>query len=284
MPNAKIVWLASYPKSGNTWLRILLSNLQADTNKPININDISDHGIASAKPIFEQQLGIDVSDLSNDEIDRLKPEIYCNHIKKQPRDLYLKVHDAYQINSNKQPLFPKTCSLGVVHVVRNPLDVAISLANHLDLSFAQSVTVLNNSNYQFCGKSDRDHHQLTQYLGNWSHHTQSWQQADMPVHLVRYEDLKADTLGTFSKIIAFMGLEYTDTQIEKAVRFSDIKELQKQEKSHDFKERPSKAKRFFRKGDTGDGALLLDHDQQQSIIEAHQATMRTLGYLPEIKP
>ncbi len=71
-----IYWLASYPKSGNTWLRSFLSNLQQDGDAPADINELATGTIASARDWLDEALGFDSADLSADEIDRLRPAVY----------------------------------------------------------------------------------------------------------------------------------------------------------------------------------------------------------------
>ncbi len=73
----RIVWLASYPKSGNTWMRAFLSNYLADGDKPVDINSLDTGGpIASARTIFDEAVGVEASDLTQDEIERYRPRVY----------------------------------------------------------------------------------------------------------------------------------------------------------------------------------------------------------------
>ena len=73
----RTVWLASYPKSGNTWFRLLVANLSADDGKPVDINDLPERGgIASARAPFDHLLLIDSGLLTHDEADSLRPRVY----------------------------------------------------------------------------------------------------------------------------------------------------------------------------------------------------------------
>ncbi|HJX72016.1 MAG TPA: hypothetical protein VJ346_08695, partial [Bacteroidales bacterium] len=69
----KIVWLASYPKSGNTWFRIFLTNLLNHTNEPVDINNLYPSTIASSRSLFDEATGLESSDLTLDEIELLRP-------------------------------------------------------------------------------------------------------------------------------------------------------------------------------------------------------------------
>ena len=70
-----IYWLASYPKSGNTWFRTFLRNLIEDGDQPADINDLSTGSIASSRGWLDEVLGFDTAELDPDEVDRLRPEV-----------------------------------------------------------------------------------------------------------------------------------------------------------------------------------------------------------------
>ena len=105
-----IIWLASYPKSGNTWFRIFLTNLRGDNDQPADINDLDCTPIASARESFDDEVGIEASDLTPDEIDRLRPAVYETLAAHADEPLFMKVHDAYTLVDGASPLFPKTAT------------------------------------------------------------------------------------------------------------------------------------------------------------------------------
>jgi len=139
----RTVWLASYPKSGNTWLRMLIANVSADDDKPVDINDLSERGgIASARGSFDYLTLIDSGLLTHDEIDVLRPRVYEELASgaqddeyDQPTDAppvrFVKAHDAYTLTSKGEPLLAGARGAsGAVVIVRNPRDIVASLANH----------------------------------------------------------------------------------------------------------------------------------------------------------
>ncbi|NOZ51459.1 MAG: sulfotransferase domain-containing protein, partial [Chloroflexi bacterium] len=71
-----IIWLASYPKSGNTWMRVFLTNYLRDSDEPAEINNLDGGPIASARDIFDRVIGVESSDLTAEEIDRFRPAVY----------------------------------------------------------------------------------------------------------------------------------------------------------------------------------------------------------------
>ncbi len=112
----RTVWLASYPKSGNTWFRMLVANLSAKDGKPVDINDLPERGgIASARGPFDYLSLIDSGLLTHDEIDGLRPRVYEELASgaeddeyDKPEDMppvrFVKVHDAYTLTPQRRAL------------------------------------------------------------------------------------------------------------------------------------------------------------------------------------
>lgn len=293
---SKIFWLASYPKSGNTWTRIFIANLMSETG-PIDINQLNTGNIASSRDWVEQALGFDINELSHDEIDKLRPLAYQYLSQHSDAIEYHKVHDAYsyvddvKLNSNqistkinKQALFPNNATRGVLYLVRNPLDVAISFAHHCDWSIDTTINNMGNSQQVFCGGSNKFYNQLRQHLYSWSEHVQSWLDASHSNKLfVRYEDMKLRPFTTFTKIATFLELPHDEPSIKIAINNSEIKQLQAQEEANTFKEKSSGAERFFRKGIVGDWQETLTSRQVNQIVNDHGRLMNHFGYLDDEK-
>src|SRR5687768_15299566 len=89
-----IYWLASYPKSGNTWMRAFLAGL-VDEKAVVDINALQIGELASSYEWVEEALGFDISELSQDEIDRLRPHAYRWIAGQMGKLDYHKIHDAY---------------------------------------------------------------------------------------------------------------------------------------------------------------------------------------------
>jgi hypothetical protein len=101
------------------------------------------------------------------------------------------------------------------------------------------------------------------------------------VEVIRYEDMKLAPHATFSRAARFLQLTTNPQKIDKAIRFSDIKELQRQEAELGFHEKPAKTERFFRKGVVGEWQEKLSEEQIERIIEDHREVMRRFGYLDD---
>jgi hypothetical protein len=280
----KIVWLASYPKSGNTWFRAFLTALLGDGS--LDINMMKTDGIFSSRSIFNDATDIDSTYLYDDEVKQLLPEVFTEVISHydKPR-LFVKVHDAYSKNSSGAPIIPAGPTLCALYFIRNPLDVAGSFANHNASSIDESIALMNKP-LGILAKQKRQrgemnvNNQFSQLMLSWSGHAESWTSAEVPfpVMVIRYEDMLQDTLNTFSKAVAFVGLEKTKEEIERAVYESRFEKLKEQEQEKGFMEKNRKSESFFRSGQSGGWKKELTPEQIRSIVTAHRTVMETYGY------
>lgn len=277
-----IFWLASYPKSGNTWTRSFIANLTHEEETAVDINELYTGSIASGQHWVEEALGIEIDELSQDEIDRLRPDAYRWIAENQTDPGYHKIHDAYTYLADEEPLIPPEATRGALCIVRNPLDVAISFAHHSHISIDKSIEHMGRSNYAFCARSDRMHNQLRQWLLSWSGHVRSWLDAPGIDRLVvRYEDMQQQPLQTFSAVARFLKLPADQASVSGALEHCAMEKLQQQEAEKGFKEKMSRARSFFRKGIAGDWIETLDKQQVTQIVNDHHEMMAQLGYLDD---
>ncbi len=277
-----IIWLASYPKSGNTWFRVFLTNLRGEQKAPAGINELDGGPIASARGIFDHEVGIEASDLTADEIDRIRPEVYEQLAANSDETLFMKVHDAYAFVDGQYPLFPKIATKGAVYFLRNPLDAAVSFAHHSGWDYDRAISEMAIRDFAFCGKPKRLHKQLRQKLLTWSGHVKSWtEQTTFPVCVLRYEDMKQNPLETFTKAVRFSGLEYGKDEIQKALDLSAFERLQRQERETGFNEKSPSSELFFRKGKVGSWRGELTEKQAGQIVKDQREVMHRFGYLGE---
>lgn len=298
-----LYWLASYPKSGNTWTRSFIKamhNYQSLKNKNkliaqktdseeelqltddglIDINSLGTGAIASGRGWVEQILGFDTADLNQDETDALRAEAYRWYAKQMNTLAYHKIHDAYTYLPDGTPLIPPKATLGALCIIRNPLDVAISFANHSSCSIDKSIQMMAQINHAFCPGNFNLPNQLRQWLLTWSDHVTTWTEADKLNKLVvRYEDMKQNQLNTFTKIAKFLQLPSDKKTVELILNQIRIERFQAQEAKDGFPEKGAKVKSFFRKGIVGDWQATLTKKQVNTIINDHHAVMQKFGYL-----
>lgn len=276
-----IVWLASYPKSGNTWLRVLLTNYLKDADEPADINKLPGPG-AGSRECFDRWAGVEGSALAANVVDRLRPEVYRRVARDADDTLFVKVHDVWARVDTGEPMFPADVTLGVVYIIRNPLDVAGSCAHHWGMSMEAAVERMCHGSDGRAPSPPGLPGQLRQQVGPWSHHVRSWvDDSGAPVHVVRYEDLSADPGGVFGGVVKSCGLDYDDDRVKKAVAFSAFAELQRQEASAGFRERSTAAPgAFFRRGEVGSWRDELPGQLAERLTAAHHETMGRFGYEP----
>jgi len=286
----RTLWLASYPKSGNTWMRLLLANLAEGGDRGVDINRLPG-GIASARGKFEHLTLLDSSLLSHDEIDALRPRVHAAQAaddnvtdddEEPASDLpvrFVKVHDAYVYTSENEALLAgEGAACGAIVIVRDPRDIAPSLANHIRFGIDEAIAFMNDARACFSGRVDRAHLQLRQRLLTWTAHVTSWLgQTDIPVHLVRYEDLQDDPVATLRAVLGFAQYSASTAAIERAVRLSGFERIAALERQSGFREAPSQ-RRFFRRGMAGAWRDELTPAQAARIEEDHAAMMQRLGY------
>jgi len=282
-----IVWLASYPKSGNTWLRVFLANLMTGESKPFQINHLSRIIPGSAsRAAFDGELGIDSADLDYDECDRLREGYHRFVAGRTSATLFYKIHDAFSFLPDGTCIVPRDVTKGAVYLVRNPLDVAVSYANHAAIGLDQAIDWINREDACLFGDRRRPHTQLRQRLLSWSGHVRSWTERDwgFEVHVMRYEDMKQEPETVFTRTARFIGMDAPTGRIRKALEFSDFKELKSQEERKGFAEKPMHCRSFFNQGKTGTWRTVLSAVQVRRIVERHGEMMDRFGYLEDGEP
>lgn len=278
----KIIWLASYPKSGNTWLRAFLTNLWGKQAEPADINELSGGPIASSRYVFDEAMGIEASDLTATEIELYRPAVYEHMATINEQTLFMKTHDAYTYNQAGHPVLSRSAIQGVIYLIRNPLDVAISYAHHSSITLDEAITWMGNTQHCLARSQRGISHQLQQRLLTWSEHVLSWvDEPNLPLQVVRYEDMLADPVAIFTAIVRFAGLPDDPQQIERAIAFSRFEVLQAQEYQRGFGEKPPGMESFFRQGRAGAWRERLNPAQVQRIIDDHGPVMYRFGYLNE---
>jgi len=277
-----IVWLVSYPKSGNTWLRIFLSNYLHNAQEPISIDDIESTPVSNSSSDFEEVIGLNPNEMDPDEIDFYRPEMYrvlSMEAEKMGGISYKKTHDAYTINTNNVPVFPDDISKMALYIIRNPLDVCVSFANQSGHKAASVVKLITSEKAQIAVKKLG---QFRQKLLSWNGHVQSWQQQSLiPVHLIRYEDMLMNPAEAFGSMVKSLELDYDEERLSRAIGFSNFDLLKKMEDQNGFPEKLQTVRNFFWKGKIGNYREILTTEQIQRIVDHNYVSMKQFGYIDE---
>lgn len=276
---SEIFWLASYPKSGNTWLRMFLANLLRDDGHPVDLDspDLARQRSNNTQ-IFDDAAGVEASDLTEEEVERFLPRVFRHLARISPQTLFLKTHAAYGFLPHGEPLIPSDVTAGAIYILRNPLDVAISFAHYSVLPVDRIVEAMATG---YCASPNRSIGILNPRLPPWSEHVLSWSEGPpFPVHPVRYEDMQERPLETFSALARFCGLPSDAGNVERALRHSSFARLRAQEQERGFAERPEFTSAFFREGKANIWKGALSDSQVARIVDRHEAVMRRFGYLP----
>jgi aryl sulfotransferase len=277
---ANVVILASYPKSGNTWLRLLLANLLNPGSEPVPINNIDLGRFGTRRQKFDDYSGWEGSDLSDRELDFFWPDVLIRQAAESPNTLFLKSHTMLYRNPAGEWIYPREIVRAVLHLVRHPFDVAVSFANHCGTSLEEAVDAMLMPGYIAAKQYDRASTSLPQRYGSWAEFNASWLKAAQayPVTSLRYEDLLLDPNGNFAILARAAGLEFSLEKLAQAIDFTRFDRLQAAEMEAGFQERLKHGGKFFRAGRRGTGREVLNRVLRARIVEACGEIMEALGY------
>lgn len=265
------VWLVSYPKSGNTWLRIFLSNYRNDGDEPAKLDTaLLGSQIHLSRHLFDETMGLTSSELSDAEITYFRHKFHQQFVEKYEGTTFTKAHEAYS------SAFPSSERCRAIYVVRNPLDIAPSFAHHEGYSIDKIISHMDDRGAHVRhGETAFDEH-----IGRWSQHVTSWAEQDaLDTLIIRYEDMIDDPVQTFGKIVEFSRFELDQSKLHKALDQSRFDRLQAEEAATGFLERPQYAEKFFRSGQAGGWKGALTEQQIAQISSDHQAAMQMFGYV-----
>jgi aryl sulfotransferase len=272
----RTVWLASYPKSGNTWFRAVYSALRTD-----GAPDLGALGtIASSRERFDDALSIPSSDLTRDEIEYLRPRA-DDVVDEEFDHLHLqKIHDQLSSGPASRYIVSVAATHCAIYLIRDPRDVAVSLAHHNESGVDWAAVKVNDPGTAISNRTDDISDQLLQRVGSWSVHVRSWvDNAPFPVHPVRYEDCLADPIAVFGAAFSAAGFDIETDKLIDAVKQSSFAALREREGAEGFREARSRSAPFFRQGTAGGWREQLSQGLADDIAAAHAEVMARFGYL-----
>ena len=272
-----LVLLASFPKSGNTWIRCLLTAFA--TGAPLSdLGRLAAPAMLSVRQQFDDHTGISSADLGLDAIDALRPGFHRAVSEGLEGPAYVKLHDRFYRNNAGDAVFAADAFRGVVHIVRHPCAVAASYAHHLNNTIDHAIDLMADEAAMHDWRPDSIATVIPQRIGSWSSHSASWQdQEEIPRLTLRYEDLLRDPERQFASILEFAGEDADRAKIARAVEATGFEALRSIEAEKGFHEKVTEGS-FFRMGRADKWRDELSEAQIERIVSDHGAMMARFGY------
>ena len=282
-----IIWIASYPKSGNTWVRMFLRSYFLPDGKSFSIN-------SKGSDSFEvlnfpgtkilQELNIDFNKFENIVKNWVSIQDYINLNNKTN---FLKTHNG-NFTINNYPFTNTDNTAGGIYIVRDPRDVAVSMSHHSNMNNESVVEYLITNQHEIAhidknSKKEKQDSFKKSIMGTWSMNYLSWKSyKGRKIHFVRYEDLINDTKNEFLKILEYLknivNFNIDEEKLNKAIIETSFDNLSNMELKNGFIEQ-SWEKNFFRKGKIGDWKESLDNKLSKKIEDTFYKEMKDLGYI-----
>ena len=272
----KIFWLASYPKSGNTWIRAFLTTYIFSQNNNFNFDLLNKIPIFPNKSQIQEL--VDLKELKKNKLDISKYWIPAQQKLNLNKSLkFLKTHTACVAHEGRW-FTDETNTKGYIYTVRDPRAVACSKAHHSNLSMEESVNALiNRDEIGYNGPN-----KLAEISSSWKINYLSWKKKkNFEGIIIKYEDLVDNTEKEFKKILLFLkkinNIEIDEKKFLKSINSCQFLKLSKLEDLHGFVE--STGGKFFRKGTKDSWKNDLSKDLRKKIEENFKDEMIELGYL-----
>ncbi len=276
-----IIWLASYPKSGNTWVRLFLNSLVFTSDALVNINDIRLEQFPTRKYF---------KDITNNVDDLTEFIQNCNYAQSKlnldNKIKFFKTHNGlWKIGQHR--FTDNENTLGVIHIVRDPRNVVTSIKNHYNYqTYEEALDFIKDEN-KILGKiGSKKEEDLPTIVSSWKLHYKSWKNLgglESKYILIKYEDLIKDPLREFTRITLFIEkiskIKFDEKNILKAIENTKFDNLKKQEELKGFKESPKNSVKFFYLGPKNDWQNILDKKIKEDIEISFRNEMQDLGYL-----
>ena len=280
--NNNIIWLASYPKSGNTWMRSILTSLVFSKDKKFEfelLKNITEFDIPFYYQFLLKNNNNDFNYLKNIQVISKYWIKAQEHFNLSQKTKFFKTHSSNISYIGKNYTDEKNTK-GVIYLVRDPRDVIISYSKHLNKNIDDVIDIMQKENtitYSHKGN-------LPILLSRWDYHIFSWFNLKVPKIFIKYEHLLENTEGVVSQLIQFLNkemnydLDIKEDDINNVIQNTSFNNLQKKEKLEGFPE-ASKNSRFFRSGTKKQWENILDKKQQQKIIKSFKIPMEKFEYI-----
>ena len=278
-----IIWIASYPKCGNTWIRSLLSAYYFSKDGEFEFSLLKN---------IKQFPSIDFFQKSIDSVEEASANWIPiqKKIKETNKVYFLKTHNvfgSYKGNSFTSPEY----TLGAINIVRDPRNVITSLMNHFSIKEEEALKLISNVNRNLRDRNDKNNYATYSFISSWNNNYNSWKfTKNINKILIKYEDLEDDIERSFTRIIEFTNKimrkenKIDIKKLKRSIETTSFDLLKKKEEKEGFDEAiyssdDGKNKSFFNLGKKNDYKKLLKKKTVQSIEDIFKKEMKELGYL-----
>jgi hypothetical protein len=272
----QLVWIASYPKSGNTWVRAFLHNYIRQGDAPYDINRLTDLSASDVNAErYNRHDPRPASRYSIADVQRMRRLVHQDLTALDKTLVFVKTHNA-RLQVEGAPLITPEVTAGAIYIVRDPRDVAVSYSAHLGRSIDDTIARMADPQAATGGTDAK----VYERHSSWSVHVRSWTYPSDPrTRVLQYEALVAAPEAVFAEMIAWLGQPPPAARLKRAIAFSDIAELRAQESARGFKERVAGSTApFFGAARPGGWRNVLSPVQQARIERDHGTMMARFGY------
>ena len=278
-----IIWLASYPKSGNTLLRSILSSYFLSNDGEFKFENLYQ---ISQFPLLKHFTSINV-DINEDKAifkNSINAQNFINKEKGKVR--FFKTHSSFSKIDNYN-FTDLQNTLGVIYIVRDPRNVVNSLAHHYNFSIDEAIDTMIDKK-KFMSRTDKN---AEVFAGSWNFNYYSWKNLDQykKYFLIKYEDLIINKKSIILKVFKFlnslgMKFDIDMTKLNKVIKTTEFEEMKNLEQKETFTEamideKTGRRKIFFNLGPKNDWRVNLDKKNKEKIEKAFSKEMEELGYL-----
>lgn len=270
------IWVCSYPKSGNTWMRTLLREYitRLKGQPPFECNDVSHYWYQTVSP-----RPTDTMDAL--EYLQLRPAAMMHlttvqRYRQKPKPAAVVKSHMLAGAFEGIPFFSPLWVDHAVYIYRDPRDVLPSLADHMGKTLVEAADMMSDDTATI-GSPER--YKLAQPLGTWSEHALTWiNQNSVHTTSTSYENMHKDTGRELRKVLRHCGIEVDQDLVAEAVEASTFDKLRAQEEEEGFVETSENQERFFRRGEVGSHKDEVPRPLRRRIERDHGDMMKMLGY------
>ena len=279
-----IIWIASYPKSGNTWVRSIISSLIYSADGNFDFDLLQKIKQFPSKKHFENF----TNDFQN--INEIK-KYWIESQNLINLDKEVKFFKTHHINCKigEHAFTNKSNTLGTIYVVRDPRNLINSFTNHysIDKNTAKNFIISRQSVTGALGEMKKDNKIFT-ILGSWNDHVKSWTNMNQNLLLIKYEDLIKNPLNEINKIIKFLAnlidFSYNEEKINNIINSTSFEVMKRKETEKGFHESVmdntgENKVNFFNLGKENKWEKYLNSEDQEFIKEKLGLEMKELGYI-----